>query len=150
MLSCPPRFPPYFQMEDRERRARMWEKCADPGARWRKRFNRSGCRFSAPPPPPTYIPEGQSLPKWVKESKSGLLIPRLRSRKSDPAVAKSFSLAFPHSGGLKELEDRDYARARTWDPLLKTTGAPGIYYSDFPELAGFKCPEWSHLTAGDW
>jgi hypothetical protein len=29
------------------------------------------------------------------------------------------------------------------------TGAPGIYYSDFPELAGFNCPEWSHLSAGD-
>jgi len=28
----PPRFPPYFQTEDRERRARMWEKCAEPGS----------------------------------------------------------------------------------------------------------------------
>jgi hypothetical protein len=29
------------------------------------------------------------------------------------------------------------------------THAPGIYYSDFPELSGFNCPEWSHLSAGD-
>jgi hypothetical protein len=28
------------------------------------------------------------------------------------------------------------------------TGAPGIYYSDFPDLSGFNCPEWSHLSAG--
>ena len=55
----------------------------------------------------------------------------------------------PHSGGLKALEDRDRPRAHTWDPLLKRTSAPGIYYSDFPELAGFNCPEWSHLSAGD-
>jgi hypothetical protein len=29
------------------------------------------------------------------------------------------------------------------------TGAPGIYYSDFPDLSGFNCPEWSHLSASD-
>lgn len=56
---------------------------------------------------------------------------------------------FPRSGGLKELEDRTTPRSQTWDPLLKTTGAPGIYYEDFSELAGFSCPEWSHLSAGD-
>ena len=33
--------------------------------------------------------------------------------------------------------------------LLKVTGAPGIYFEDHPELAGFDCPEWSHLSAGD-
>jgi len=40
-------------------------------------------------------------------------------------------------------------RARTWDPLLKQTNAPGIYFEDYPELANFDCPEWSHLSAGD-
>jgi hypothetical protein len=29
------------------------------------------------------------------------------------------------------------------------TGAPGICYSDFPDLSGFSCPEWSHLSAAD-
>jgi len=56
---------------------------------------------------------------------------------------------FPHSGGLKALEDRDTPRAQTWDPLLKATAAPGIHYEDFHELRGFTCPEWSHLSAGD-
>ena len=54
----------------------------------------------------------------------------------------------PHSGGLKALEDRDTPRAQTWEPLLKGTAARGIYYEDFPELSGFNCPEWSHLSAG--
>ena len=58
-------------------------------------------------------------------------------------------VGFPHTGGLKELEDRLTPRAQTWDPLLKMTNSPGIYYSDFPELSGFDCPEWSHLSAGD-
>ena len=56
---------------------------------------------------------------------------------------------FPHTGGLKELEDKLTPRQQSWDPLLQMTRAPGIYYSDFPELSGFNCPEWSHLTAGD-
>jgi hypothetical protein len=55
----------------------------------------------------------------------------------------------PYSGRLKALEDRDTPRAQTWDPLLKATAAPGIYYEDYPELNGFNCPEWSHLSAGD-
>jgi len=56
---------------------------------------------------------------------------------------------FPHTGEMKELEDRVTPREKTWDPLLKMTGAPGIYYSDFPDLSGFNCPEWSHLSADD-
>jgi hypothetical protein len=28
-------------------------------------------------------------------------------------------------------------------------GAPGIHFEDHPQLAGFDCPEWSHLTSAD-
>src|SRR5207253_547896 len=55
----------------------------------------------------------------------------------------------PVSGGLKALEDQTTPRKQTWDPLLQGTRAPGIYFEDFPELASFNCPEWSHLSAGD-
>jgi hypothetical protein len=56
---------------------------------------------------------------------------------------------FPNSGELKALENRLSPRAQTWDPLIQSTGGPGIYYEDFPELSTFTCPEWSHLSAGD-
>jgi hypothetical protein len=56
---------------------------------------------------------------------------------------------FPNSGDLKKLEDRETPRAGIWDRMIKETGAPGIYYEDYPELNGFNCPEWSHLSAGD-
>ena len=56
---------------------------------------------------------------------------------------------FPNSGELKALEDRLNPRTRDWERLLKDTNAPGIYFEDFPELATFTCPEWSHLSAGD-
>jgi hypothetical protein len=145
----PPRFPPYFQMEDRERRARMWEKCTDPESPLAKKVQQIWLPLFSAPPPPTYIPKevflaemGKGIQKRSADTKAA--VEKIRSR-----GGKVVFVRFPHSGGLKELEDRDAPRARTWDPLLKTTGAPGIYYSDFPELAGFKCPEWSHLTAGD-
>jgi hypothetical protein len=32
-----------------------------------------------------------------------------------------------------------------WNPPF----AALLHYQDFSELAGFNCPEWSHLTAGD-
>jgi hypothetical protein len=56
---------------------------------------------------------------------------------------------FPVTGPLKQHEDKFTPRAQTWDPLLGATGVPGIYFEDFPELASFDCPEWSHLSAGD-
>jgi hypothetical protein len=145
----PPRSPPYFGTEDRERRSRMIEECARPDSELAKRIQRIWIPLFTPPPPPTYIPKDVFMTK-IKEG--------IEKRFADVAAAvakirarggKIVFVRFPHSGGLKELEDRTTPRDQTWDPLLKMTGAPGIYYSDFPDLAGFTCPEWSHLSAGD-
>lgn len=57
-------------------------------------------------------------------------------------------IRFPHSGDLKKLEDAGAPRAGPWTRLMKETGAPNIYYSDYPELI-FDCPEWSHLSGPD-
>jgi hypothetical protein len=145
----PPRLPPYFGTIDRERRARMIEECARPGSELAKRIQQIWIPLFTPPPPPTYIPKEQFMAK-IGEAIGGrfhdtaVAIEKIRAR-----GGKVVFVRFPHSGGLKELEDRDTPREKTWDPLLKMTGAPGIYYSDFPELSGFNCPEWSHLSAGD-
>src|SRR3989440_212892 len=53
----PPTFPPYFQTEDRERRARMWEKIAEPGSELAKRVQQIWLPLFTPPPPPTYVPK---------------------------------------------------------------------------------------------
>jgi transposase len=145
----PPRLPPYFQTVDRERRARMWEECARPGSELAQRIQQIWIPLFTPPPPPTFIPREQFMAK-IGEAIGGRFrdtaaaIEKIRAR-----GGKIVFVRFPHSGGLKELEDRDTPREKTWDPLLKMTGAPGIYYSDFPELKDFQCPEWSHLSAGD-
>src|SRR6266568_4845057 len=145
----PPTFPPYFQTEDRERRARMWEKCAEPGSELAKRIQQIWIPLFTPPPAPSYVPKdifmakiGEGIQKRFADVAAA--VEKIRAR-----GGKIVFVRFPNSGGLKELEDKIMPRQKSWDPLLQMTHAPGIYYSDFPELSGFDCPEWSHLTAGD-
>ena len=144
----PPALPPYFCSIDRERRARMVEQCARPGP-LRDKVRRSWTRLFTPPPPPTYIPTEkfaaemqQAIEARYRDTKT--CVDKLRSR-----GGKIVFVRFPVSGPLKELEDKNTPRAQTWDPLVQQTEVPGIYFEDFPELSGFECPEWSHLSAAD-
>ena len=145
----PPRFPPYFQTEDWERRARMWEKCAEPGSELAKQIQQIWIPLFTPPAPPSYIPKDVFFAQVSEGIKKRFADVTAAVEKIRARGGKVVFVRFPHTGELKELEDRITPREKTWDPLLKMTGAPGIYYSDFPELSGFKCPEWSHLSAGD-
>lgn len=145
----PPRLPPYFGTLDRERRARMVEECARPGSELQKRIQQIWIPLFTPPPPPTYIPKdefgkkmGQAIEQRFHDVAAA--VQKLRAR-----GGKIVFVRFPNSGDLKKLEDRETPRTGIWDRVIKDTGAPGIYYEDFPELSGFTCPEWSHLSAGD-
>ena len=129
----PPILPPYFEVVDRERRARMWEKIAEPGSELAKRVQQIWLPLFTPPPPPTFIPKDVFLAEMKKGIEKRFAdvagaIEKIRAR-----GGKIVFVRFPHTGGLKELEDRLTPRAQTWEPLLKMTNAPGIYYSDFPE-----------------
>jgi len=145
----PPTFPPYFQTEDRERRARMWEKCAEPGSELAKRIRQIWIPLFTPPPPPSYIPQDIFMAKMKEGIQKRFADVTAAVEKIRARGGKIIFVRFPLSGGLKELEDKTTPREKIWDPLLQMTKAPGIYYSDFPELSGFNCPEWSHLSAGD-
>ena len=144
-----PRLPPYFGTLDRERRARMIEECAWPGSELQKRIQQIWLPLFTPPPPPTYIPKeefGKKIGAAIEARFHDVAtaVEKLRAR-----GGKIVFVRFPESGELKKLEDRETPRAGIWDQVIKETGAPGIYYEDYPELSGFNCPEWSHLSAGD-
>jgi hypothetical protein len=143
-----PRIPPYFGTLDRERRARMIEECARPG-KLQSTIQQIWLPLFTPPSPSTYIPKEEFAKKMGEAIEQrfhdvAAAVQKLRSR-----GGKIVFVRLPHSGGLKALEDRETPRAAVWDRVIKDTAAPGIYYEDFPELAGFNCPEWSHLSAGD-
>jgi hypothetical protein len=55
----------------------------------------------------------------------------------------------PSSGAAREGEKIAYPRDIYWDKLLQYTNTPGIYFEDYPEMAHFECPEWSHLSPND-
>jgi hypothetical protein len=55
----------------------------------------------------------------------------------------------PSSGPYREAEVNGFPKTDYWDRLLTLTGCPGIYFTDYPAIANFVCPEWSHLKPTD-
>jgi hypothetical protein len=55
----------------------------------------------------------------------------------------------PSDGPMYAIEKQLFPRALYWDRLLAYTQTPGIYFTDYPALTRFTCPEWSHLTPAD-
>lgn len=144
----PPRLPPYFCSIDRERRARMVEQCAQPG-RLQNRVKTGWAALFTPPPPPSYVPSDAFIANIGKAIAARFADTTQAINKFRARGGKVVFVRFPVTGDLKKLEDEQTPRAKTWDPLIKQAAVPGIYFDDFPELAGFTCPEWSHLSAGD-
>ena len=50
----------------------------------------------------------------------------------------------PSSDDFLEFEKKHYPRKDFFDRLCKETGSLGIHFEDYPELADYDCPEWSH------
>jgi len=145
----PPRFPPYFQTVDRERRTRMADECAIVGSPMQQAVTASWQRLFVPPPPPTWIPPEvfrETMGKGIEArfGETAAAIAKIRAR-----GGRVVWVRFPHTAWVKEMENIGTPRAPTWDRMLQVTGAPGIHFEDHPELAGFDCPEWSHLSAPD-
>jgi hypothetical protein len=144
----PPPGPPYFGSIDRERRARMIERCAQPG-KLQTKVQHGWLRLFSPPPPPSFIPI-QAFMEKMKNAQEDRFVDTIKAvEKLRARGGKIVFVRLPVSGELKTLEDRLNPRSQLWEPLLKRTGVTGIYFEDYPELARFTCPEWSHLSAGD-
>lgn len=144
----PPRLPPYFNTLDRERRARMTEK-AETSPEYQHTIQQIWMRLFTPPPPPTYVPReafmagvGQAIEARFRHTAEA--VHRIRAR-----GGKVVFVRFPNSGDLAKHEDALTPRPGPWTRLIQESGAPGLYWSDYPELASFHCPEWSHLSAPD-
>lgn len=143
-----PRLPPYFATIDRERRARMVESCAHPG-RLQTQVKESWIPLFTPPPPPSYVPRDVFAARMAEAVEARFRDTREAVEKLRARGGKIVFVRFPLTSELKTLEDKATPRAGIWERLLRETAAPGIYFEDFPELASFECPEWSHLSAGD-
>ncbi len=144
----PPPGPPYFANMDLDRRNWMIDQAVHPG-KLQDRVKFGWPPLFTPPPPPSYVPKEAFLAGVGKaiEARFGdtaAAVKKIRAR-----GGKVVFVRYPFNGPLKELEDKATPRAGPWSRILKESGAPGIYFEDYPELAGFTCPEWSHLSAPD-
>lgn len=134
---------PYIFSLDRERRGRMVPRLLEDAA-FRERIQRLWIDMPrGPPPSPANRARGEGM-RHQTLWRARAAVDRIRAR-----GGQVIFLHLPASGELRELERRMSPRERTWDALLAVTGAPGIHVDDHPELAGFDCPEWSHLSAAD-
>jgi hypothetical protein len=125
-----------------DRNTYLWSKVAtDPGYRelarriWRQNFQPSP---SDPSPEEELKSEKEQIDRMAKA------VAKLRAR-----GVKVLFVRMPSSGEFLAFENREYPRARTWDALLAATGAPGIYFEDYPRLQGYYLPEWSHMTQSE-
>ncbi|HWA29347.1 MAG TPA: hypothetical protein VG734_27095 [Lacunisphaera sp.] len=143
---APPRLPPYFATIERDRQTFMIDAAARPGP-LRDRIKHGWPPLFSPPPMPAHTPKFvfEEIAKAV-EARFGQTADAVRKIRA--RGGKVVFVRFPHSGLLKELEDQATPREGPWTRLLAESGAPGIYYSDHPELV-FDCPEDSHLSAPD-
>ncbi|MEP7164116.1 MAG: hypothetical protein ABI741_05440 [Ferruginibacter sp.] len=55
----------------------------------------------------------------------------------------------PSSGPFLMGEKMGFPREKYWDRLLAITNCPGIHFADYPAIANFVCPEFSHLSQPD-
>jgi len=143
-----PVLPPDFATIDRDRRTRMWESCNVPGP-LQERVKNGWLPVFTPPPPPPYVPKEAFAAGMAKAMAARFADTITAVKKIQARGGKVVFVRYPVSGELKKHEDQLTPRVGPWNGLIKATGAPGIYFEDYPELAGFTCPEWSHLSAGD-
>jgi hypothetical protein len=71
-------------------------------------------------------------------------VAKIRARGGDVVFIR-----FPSTNWFRELERQNFPRQLYWERLLEATGCLGIHFEDYPELARFDCPEWSHLSQDD-
>ena len=86
--------------------------------------------------------KGEALEMVFKEVKDA--VDKIRARGGQVVFVRP-----PSSGPGLEVELATHPRSEYWDALLKYTDTPGIYYADYPAIANFVCPEWSHLHPND-
>ena len=144
----PPELPPYFYEVDGERQGGMTD-IAEQDEKLQKRIQQIWLPLFTPPPPPPDKEEakggkGKKNPFDAILEKTKSYVDKIRARGGHVVFVR-----FPSTGELRELENKFTPRPEFWDRILKVTGAPGIHFEDHPELSGFDCPEWSHLSKKD-
>lgn len=125
-------------VSDADRNMRLWHKMENDVAYqnqqkaiWREFWD---------PPDPKMMAAGPML-RAKQLERASAAIKKLRER-----GAQVVFVLHPVDGEFAHVEFMVNPRADTWDVLLNRSGVPGIHFQDYPELQGYRLPEWSHMT----
>jgi hypothetical protein len=134
-----------------DRDARMWSRLSQDAA-YTAKFQGFWLTFAGGPQPSL-----EDLPASAATAHPGLAgivdgvaaevaadVERIRARGGDVAFIR-----FPSDGPVYANESRRFPRWLSWEPLLARTQTAGVHFADYPELRGFRLPEWSHMAAED-
>lgn len=130
-----------LSVSDRDRSTRMWHKVADDSAYAAMARRIWAQDFDAPLPGG---PEGALATRREQITRAAKAVKALQARNVEVIFIRP-----PSDGRYLEYENRLFPRAETWDVLLAESGAPGIHFEDYPELQGYRLPEWSHMSADE-
>lgn len=92
----------------------------------------------------------KSMPPVPEEVITGILnrtkacVDKIRARGGQVLFVRT-----PSSGPMGMGENMGFPREKFWNKLLAVTNSPGIHFADYPPIAHFICPEWSHLSPQD-
>jgi hypothetical protein len=129
--------PPYFASIDWDRHNKMWS-LVETNPKYQEKIQQS------------WLPLLNLIPPFPEELVTGIIQSiRADVEKIEARGGRVVFIRFPSTGKFLEIENQIRPRKDYWDRLVEMTGAPGIYFADYPELSGFDCPEWSHLTRSD-
>jgi len=133
-----PPLPPYFANMDYDRRNKMWSRIEIEPALQHKVQQ-------------IWLPLIARIPPAFPPGLTDAIFASIRAdvEKIRARGGRVIFVRCPSSGRFLEIERELRPRAAYWDRLLSETGAPGIHFEDHPELSGFVCPEWSHLSRSD-
>jgi hypothetical protein len=115
-----------------DRQHRMWSRL-ETDVRLRDHARLVWGPFDGSGPPP------ESVTRAIEESRQA--VKTIRARGGEVVFIRA-----PSAGLYYEAEQLGAPRARTWDRLLRETGAFGIHFEDYPEMQNLEVPEWSHLS----
>lgn len=99
-----------------------------------------------------WVDVGKYIPMKPAEGAELLAVLDATKRSVEQIRARGGQVVFlrtPSDGVMRQAEKALFPREKYWNRLLTHTQTPGIYFEDYPELRGFTCPEWSHLTPQD-
>lgn len=129
-----------------DRNTHLWNKVAD-DPQYRE-LARSIWRQDFTPSPDDPSPKQAMKSEQEQIERAAKAVAKLKAR-----GVKVLFVRMPSTGEYLAFENREFPRARSWNALLAATGAPGIYFEDYPELRpdvqGYYLPEWSHMTRAD-